>query len=155
MKALAPVLAAMLAACAAGRPAPTASAAAPIPDASLGLSKTSVFDAPAPPPFKPNGSAPGELPVLPRPYALAPPIIPHGIADFLPIAPTQNACVDCHAVKEKAPGMPTPIPASHYTDARNAPGKPGETVVGARWVCTACHTPLTDARPLVGNAFRP
>jgi nitrate reductase (cytochrome), electron transfer subunit len=126
-----------------------------IPDAALGLSKTSVFDVPAPPAIKANDSAPGEQPVVPRAYALAPPRIPHAIGDFLPITPKQNACADCHTVKEKEPGQPTPIPASHYTDFRNAPGKPGDKVVGARWVCTSCHVPLTDAKPLVGNAFRP
>jgi len=126
-----------------------------IPDAALGLSKTSVFDAPAPPRVKPNDSAPGEQPVVPRPYALAPPRIPHAIGDFLPITPKQNACADCHGVKVKEPGLPTPIPASHYTDQRNAPGKPGDAIVGARWVCISCHVPLTDAKPLVGNAFRP
>ena len=127
----------------------------PVPDHALGLSKTSVFDVPAPPAVKQNDSAPGEQPVVPRAYALAPPRIPHAIGDFLPITAKQNACADCHTVKEKEPGQPTPIPASHYTDFRNAPGKVGEAVVGARWVCTACHVPLTDAKPLVGNAFRP
>ena len=127
----------------------------PIPDTALGLSKTSVFDAPAPPPVKENDSTPGELPVVPRPYALAPPRIPHGIGDFLPITPKSNMCVDCHSVAQKEKGQPTPMPASHYTDLRNAPGVRGDKVAGARWVCTSCHVPLTDAKPLVGNAFRP
>jgi len=56
-------------------------------------------------------------------------------------------------VKAKKPGEPTPLPASHYTDLRNAPGKVGDTVTGARWVCTSCHVPQTDAKPLVGNRF--
>lgn len=152
------VLALVLAACAGSRTRPTAptpAAEAPIPDSELGLSKTSAFDVPNPPLVKPNDSVPGELPLVPRPYALVPPRVPHGIADFLPITRGQNACVDCHAVKEKEPGQPTPIPASHDTDLRNAPGRAGGQVVGARWVCTTCHVPLTDARPLVGNAFRP
>jgi nitrate reductase (cytochrome), electron transfer subunit len=141
-------------ACALQKPQPT-QPAAPLPDAALGLSKTSVFDAPAPPVVKENDSAPGELPVVPRPYALAPPRIPHGIDAFLPITPKSNACADCHAVAEKEKGQPTPIPASHYTDLRNAPAKRGDQVVGARWVCTSCHVPLTDAKPLVANTFRP
>jgi len=140
-------------ACAARQP--VAPPAAPIPESALGLSKTSVFEAPAPPAVKPNDSAPGELSVVPRPYKLAPPRVPHALADFLPITAKQNACADCHSVKEKEPGQPTPIPASHYTDYRNGPATPGDKVAGARWVCTACHVPLTDAKPLVGNAFRP
>jgi nitrate reductase cytochrome c-type subunit len=56
-------------------------------------------------------------------------------------------------VKEKVKGEATPIPASHYVDLRNAPGKRGETVAGARWSCTACHVPQQDVKPLVGSPF--
>ncbi len=132
-------------------PAPTA----PAPDASLGLAKGSVFDVPTPPAVKANESAPGELPVLPRAYVIAPPRIPHAVADFLPITGTQNACLDCHAVKEKKKGEATPIPASHYTDYRAAPDRVSGRVVGARWVCVSCHAARTDARDLVENRFRP
>jgi nitrate reductase (cytochrome), electron transfer subunit len=143
----------LAAACAGGKPAGEKGGAAPVPDSALGLSKTSVFDVPAPPVVKPNDAAPGEVPPPPRPYALAPPRIPHGIGDFLPITAKANACADCHAVAEKEKGGPTPLPASHYTDYRNDPGKRGDKVAGARWVCTACHVPLTDAKPLVANGF--
>jgi cytochrome c-type protein NapB len=153
------VVLAVAAGCAAGRPAGEKAVAtpvpAPVPDSALGLSRASVFDVPAPPLVKENDSAPGELPPPPRPYALSPPRIPHGISDFLPITAKANACVDCHSVAEKEKGQPTPLPASHYTDYRNAPGKRGEKVAGARWVCTACHVPITDAKPLVANGFTP
>ena len=138
-----------------GPPTATTAAAASVPDASLGLAKGSVFEVPTPAPVKANDSAPGERPVLPRPYVIAPPRIPHGVADFLPITPKQNACIDCHAVKEKKSGEPTPIPASHYTDYRNAPDKVGGQVVGARYVCVSCHAAATDAPALVENRFRP
>ncbi len=155
MSARALLLAALLvaAACSGAKPPPTPGpAAAPIPDTALGLSKGSVFEAPAPPSVKPNQSAPGELPALPRPYALAPPRIPHAVDGFLPITRQESSCVDCHAVKDRKPGEPTPIPASHYVDQRRAPGKARDQVAGARWVCTACHAPSTDAPPLVGSA---
>jgi cytochrome c-type protein NapB len=135
--------------------APAAPSPESIPDASLSLSKSSVFDTPTPPAVKANDSNPGELPVLPRPYVIAPPRIPHAVGDFLPITQKQNACLDCHAVKEKKTGEPTPIPASHYTDFRNAPGRLGGEVVGARYVCVSCHVAKTDAPNLVGNRFRP
>jgi nitrate reductase cytochrome c-type subunit len=149
--------AALAAGCANPRPAPLASSAAtdPTPDTSLGLARGSVFDVPTPPAVKSNGTTPGELPVLPRAYSLAPPRIPHGVADFLPITPKQNNCLDCHGVKEKQAGAPTPIPPSHYTDFRNAPGRVGGEVVGARYVCVSCHVGKTDAPDLVGNRFRP
>ena len=143
----------LLAACA-GRGRGGEENAAPVKDSELGLSKTSVFDAPAPPGAKANEAAPGELPAMARAYQDAPPRIPHAIGDFLPITREANACVDCHgAAKVKEAGQPTPLPPSHYTDLRNAPQRAGEVVAGARFTCTSCHVPLTDAKPLVGSAF--
>ena len=127
----------------------------PIADAELGLSKGSVFDVPTPPAVKANESNPGEGPPLPRPYVIAPPRVPHAVGDFLPITQKQNACLDCHAVKEKKQGDPTPIPPSHYTDYRNAPDRVGGQVAGARYVCVSCHAATTGAPNLVGNRFRP
>jgi cytochrome c-type protein NapB len=128
---------------------------APIADTELGLSKSSVFDVPTPPAVKPNERAPGEGPLVPRSYVIAPPRIPHAVADFLPITLAQNACLDCHAVKDKKPSEPTPIPPSHYTDFRLAPDRVGDKVAGARYVCVSCHAATTDAPGLTGNRFRP
>ena len=128
---------------------------APIADTELGLSKGSVFDVPTPPAVKPNERAPGEGPLVPRPYLIAPPRIPHAVADFLPITLTQNACLGCHEVKEKNPGEPTPIPASHYTDLRLAPDRVGDKLAGARYVCVSCHVAWTGAPTLMGNRFQP
>jgi cytochrome c-type protein NapB len=125
-----------------------------VKDAELGLSKTSVFEVPAPPAVKENQAAPGEGPVVARPYPGAPPRIPHAIADFLPITREQNSCVDCHgAAKVKEAGQPTPLPPSHYTDLRTPGAAAGEQVAGGRYVCNSCHLPLTDARPLVESRF--
>ena len=129
--------------------------APPTPDTNLGLVKESVFDVPTPPVVKTNETAPGEQAPLPRAYTIAPPRVPHAVQDFLPITLKQNACVDCHQVAEKKKGEPTPIPASHYTDYRNAPDRQGTKLVGARHVCTACHVPTTDAPALVGSRFAP
>ena len=151
-------LAAVLAAGCSSTSGPTPDASAPataIPDTRLGLVKESVFDVPTPPAVKANDSNPGELPVLPRPYPIAPPRVPHAVDDFLPITQKQNACLDCHAVKDRQKGEPTPIPSSHYTDYRNAPERTGAQVVGARYVCVSCHAAKTDAPNLVDNRFRP
>jgi nitrate reductase (cytochrome), electron transfer subunit len=126
-----------------------------VEDSGLGLSKGSVFEVPTPPAVKPNDSNPGEGRFLPRPYVIAPPRIPHAVADFLPITQKQNACLDCHMVKERKQGDPTPIPPSHYTDYRNAPDRVGDQVAGARYVCVSCHAAQTDARDLMENRFRP
>lgn len=128
---------------------------AAIPDTSLGLARGSVLDVPTPPVVRPNETAPGEQPALARPYAIAPPRIPHGVADFLPITTSENACVGCHEVKDKKPGEPTPIPPSHYTDYRNGPAQAGSRLVGARHVCVACHVPTTDAPDLLEDRPRP
>lgn len=141
--------AALLAACAAS----TGARGGPIPDGKIGLAKGSVFETLVPPAVQENASEPGDRPVRPRAFPGAPPVVPHGIADHLPITRGSNSCVDCHAVAEKKKGEPTPIPASHYTDLRNAPGKRRDAVVGARWSCNACHVPQEDVAPLVGNAF--
>lgn len=150
-------LAAVLAAgCVASNPGERSApvAGGPMPDSSLGLAKGSVFDVPSPPAVKVNDSTLGERPALPRAYVIAPPRVPHGVADFLPITQKQNACLDCHAIKEAKKGEPTPLPPSHYVDYRNAPGRPGTAVAGARHVCVSCHVPTTDAPSLVENRFR-
>ncbi len=136
--------------------AATVAAAAPAvrtPEDRMGLARGGPMEVRPPPVVKENDSAPGDRPVRPRAFAGAAPAIPHGIADFLPITRAENACVDCHAVATKKKGEPTPIPASHYVDLRNAPSKRGEKVVGARWSCTACHVPQQDVAPLVKGPF--
>jgi cytochrome c-type protein NapB len=71
-------------------------------------------------------------------------------------------CKTCHDKRdtfdatgkaEKVKGQPTAIPASHYIDNRFAPDRIGKTVVGARLVCTQCHVPQANVKPLVKNTF--
>jgi cytochrome c-type protein NapB len=129
-----------------------------VADSQLGLSKTSVFDTPAPQPFSYTKSFPGTGTVLPRAYPGAPPQIPHSIEGFKPVTASNNACLACHhnpAMRgKKVAGMPTAIPESHYIDQRNNPGVVGEQIVGARYVCTQCHVPQADVAPLVDNTFK-
>jgi cytochrome c-type protein NapB len=144
-----------LCACAGGpKPAAQAPAPATIPDRELGVSKTSVFDVPDPVPFSFPRDTPGGNEKLPRAYPGEPPAIAHDVARYLPITASRNRCVDCHNV-EKAPGEfdPTPIPASHHVDWRNAPEVVTKEVAGARWVCTSCHVPQSPAKPPVSNLF--
>jgi cytochrome c-type protein NapB len=130
--------------------------AAPVKDAQLGLSKTSVFDVPSPPAYEAEDGAPGEKPLPKRLSAELPPVIPHAIGDFLPITRDANMCIECHELPgPKRKGEPTPLPRSHYVDWRHDQGRVLEKHAGARWVCTACHVARTDAPPLVGNRYRP
>lgn len=147
----------LIAACLQAQGTKPAAPAKPTPDHTLGLSKDSVFDVPAPPKFKDEDSSPGEKPVLKRINREFPPMIPHGIADALPITRASNMCLDCHDTKAtRKAGEPTPIPPSHYVDLRRAPeAKGGDKPAGTRYYCTACHVPQTDAKPLVGSGYRP
>jgi cytochrome c-type protein NapB len=124
-----------------------------VPDTEVGLARGSVFDTPAPAAVTENDSEPGEMPAPPRPYPIAPPVVPHGVREFLPITRSANACIDCHLVEEKVEGEATPVPESHFIDYRNAPRTAGKTPDGARYNCAACHVPQTGAAPLVENRF--
>ena len=124
-----------------------------ISDEQVGLSKDSVFDTSTPAPVVPNASDPGEQALTPAAFDGSPPVIPHTVVDFAPITADTNMCIECHALDEADEGDPTPIPESHYMDLRNDPGKVTDEVVGARYRCTACHAPQTDAAPLVENRF--
>ena len=126
------------------------------PDTEIGLSKKSVFDVPSPDPMPTTGGDPGDQPVLPRFFDGSPPVIPHGIADFLPITRQEHLCLDCHEPDEGAErveGEPTPIPHSHLTDLRVAPETVGDQAVGARYLCVSCHVPKGAVSPLVDNRF--
>ena len=126
-----------------------------IHDRDLGLSKTSVFEAPAPDPVAENQADPGELPPLPRAYETAPPRVPHNVVDLLPIKRNENWCLDCHLVETKEEGEATPIPQSHFVDLRNPSNELREQIAGARYICVTCHVAPTGADPLVDNLFLP
>ncbi len=130
--------------------------AKPVSDKSLGLSRTSVFDTPAPPLFTDEASGPGEKALPKRINQEYPPVIPHSLVDCIPITRSSNLCMDCHAVPgPKKKGEPTPIPASHFVDLRRAPEAKGAQVAGTRYVCLSCHVPRTDAPPAIGSTYRP
>ncbi len=123
------------------------------PDKEIGLSKVSVFDTPVPDRILWNTTDPGDLALPPRSAPEHPPVIPHGVPEFLPITFEDNQCIDCHAVETKESGEATPITQSHYEDLRNSPGTFGDTVVGARFNCVSCHVSLSDNALLVDNFF--
>lgn len=138
---------------------PSAHAEASIRPEQMGLSKTSVFDAPTPTVYRYGATPPGQSRLLPRAYLGAPPQIPHDIADFLPITAQNNLCIACHAQpeqwgKQREAGAPTPIPATHYTDRRVAPDRITDHLIAARYNCNQCHVPQSDAPALVENTFR-
>lgn len=133
-------------------------AAQPISADSMGLSKGSVFKVPAPKVYITKAGPPGTNQLLPRAYPGALPQIPHDISNFLPIAAQNNICISCHNIpgqwgKTREPGMPTPMPATHYTDLRSSSGTVSDQINNARFNCNQCHVPQMDAKPLVENTF--
>ncbi len=125
-----------------------------IPDDTLGLSKTSVFDTPAPATYEYSHQDPGTIGKrAERSYVSAPPMIPHTTQDMVPITRDFNLCKDCHVVPDMigqklTKGMPVPAPTSHYADV-----KKGELYMG-RWNCTQCHREQANVNTLVVNTFK-
>lgn len=123
-------------------------------DDAIGLSKTSVFDDPAPPEFAYSTLDPKKSGVLPRFWDEAPPQIPHRLDKYLPVNAKTNKCLQCHddpdAIGKKVKGKPTPMSATHYLKS-----EAGEfSVSNKRYVCTLCHAPQAGVDTLVGNTFR-
>ena len=127
-----------------------------VDEVNMGLSKTSVFDTPTPGNYIYNDAKPGRNDWLPTAWEGLPPQIPHGIEKYLPVVAADNQCLDCHdtpkyigrpkntdrKVKNKAP-----MSRTHNDDDSL------ETVDNARFTCTQCHVPLSDAPPLVDNTY--
>ena len=126
-------------------PAEAASKVTSVSDRELSLYPGSLFEVPNPAGFAWNAKSPGDNQRLPRAYPIAPPRIPHAIADFVPITLRANACLDCHALDAGADAPE--LPESHRTDLRNAPGVVGTGVDGALYLCLSCHDPTSDAKP--------
>jgi cytochrome c-type protein NapB len=147
---LLPILAAasILAACATTKPVG-------IPAADMGLQRGPVLETAVPPKLAVNNTAPGDAPLPARSWAWVAPVVPHAIADFVPITVKENACTGCHSVAAKEKGGPTPIPRSHNVDDRNEPGKVAPKLMGTRYVCVSCHVESAAAKPLVRSDFRP
>ena len=119
----------------------------------IGLSYAEITAIPDPLLFHFVDSEPGDVPLPERPYYLSPPVITHTLESMVPITQAINECLECHAVEEKEPGEPTPVPASHYIDLRRTPETTQDEVVGSRYNCVVCHVAQTDAPPLVANLF--
>ena len=122
-----------------------------VDDSTLGLSKTSVFDTPDPLILTSTAQDPGENELLGAYFEGAPPLIPHVIEDFLPILIGENLCLECHGSGEE--DVASPIPTSHYDNLFSDSPASGQTVDGARYICTICHIPQSDLPPLVANTF--
>jgi len=124
-----------------------------IPEESLGLYNSSVYDVLDPAVVNYGGGDPGTNKRAVKSYHTAPPMITHSIVDMVPIRQDFNLCKDCHVqpdlLKQKITvGMPIPAPVSHYANV-----KKGELYMG-RWNCTQCHAPQAKVDVLVQSTFK-
>jgi len=128
-----------------------------IDELNMGLSKGSVFDTPTPSASVYSDAKPGYNDPLPRAWEDAPPQVPHRIDEFLPVTAADNQCLDCHDVPkyidkpknlDRSRKSKSPMSAEHYTSSEM------DDLDGARFNCTQCHVPQSNAAPLVESTYR-
>jgi len=152
-----------------------------ISEESLGLRKTNLYAEAAETEgdvTRYGSAAAGTSKTIKRAFQDAPPMIPHDIEGMLPITIKDNQCVGCHAPAVASSVGALPYPASHMTNFRastaiaadgritkNGTGvdntsdnagvsiKKESRLVGARFSCTQCHAPQSDATDAPKNNF--
>lgn len=88
---------------------------------------------------------------LPRDFVQQPPLIPHTIKGYT-VTKNFNKCLDCHAWARAKESGATKISVTHFKDRE---GQELSSVSPRRYFCNQCHVPQSDAKPLVGNTFKP
>ncbi len=124
---------------------------APVTSEELSYRNVPLLDDGSAPATSYGDDAPGESERFTRSFENAPPMIPHDIADQLPIAIDDNACLECHLPDVAEDEGATAVPASHFYDIRQ--GKQLTELAGANFNCTLCHAPQVEAPALVENLF--
>ncbi|MCL4136022.1 UNVERIFIED_CONTAM: hypothetical protein GTU68_002581 [Idotea baltica] len=84
-------------------------------------------------------------------YVYQPPLIPHSIRHY-EISLNANKCLSCHSWKNSKESGATKISVTHY---QNRDSKVLSDVSPRRYFCVQCHVPQSNAKPLVGNTFKP
>ena len=80
-----------------------------------------------------------------------PPLIPHTIEGYI-VSKEFNKCMDCHAWSRAAEVKATKISITHF---KSREGAEMSSVSPNRYFCNQCHVSQTDAKPLIGNTFKP
>ena len=92
-----------------------------------------------------------DQPPLPRDFVQQPPLIPHTIKGYT-VTKNFNKCLDCHAWARAKETGATKISVTHF---KTREGEELSSVSPRRYFCNQCHVPQSDAKPLVGNSFKP
>ena len=154
-----------------------------ISEESLGLRKTNLYAEAAETEgdmTRYSTAAAGTSKKIKRAFQDAPPMIPHDVNGMLPITINDNQCVGCHAPEVASSVGALPYPTSHMTNFRastaiaadgriskngvattntseanmqNISIKKEGNLVGARFNCTQCHAPQSDATDAPKNNF--
>jgi len=121
----------------------------------LGLRKETLYDETTTMPVRgePVKEEAGESTKFARAFENAPPLIPHDITGMLPLAETENVCLDCHMPEEAESMGSTPIPKSHFVDLGTGKDLHGK-LDGDRFNCMQCHVIQTTLTPAVKNTFK-
>jgi cytochrome c-type protein NapB len=117
----------------------------------------SVFETQTPTLYTYSDTKPGYNDRLEKSWDELPPSVPHRTEEFLPVVIEDNQCLDCHDVP-KYIGKPlntdrtvknkSPMSEEHYAS------NDLEEISGARFNCTQCHVPLSNAPALVESTYR-
>ncbi|MDH4232021.1 MAG: nitrate reductase cytochrome c-type subunit [Nitrospirota bacterium] len=121
----------------------------------LGIRKESVFEEGEVEPEhgEYSHSEPGKSQKLGRAFENSPPLIPHDLTGMLPIAETNNSCLNCHMPAGAVSIGATPMPKSHFFDIET--GKDlGDKLDGKRYFCMECHVPQVDIPEAIKNEFK-
>jgi cytochrome c-type protein NapB len=121
----------------------------------LGIRKESIFEEST---TRPRGgeyrnSEPGKSKKIERAFENSPPLIPHDLTGMLPIAETNNMCLNCHA-PDVAKGLgATALPRSHFFDMDTGKDLGGK-LDGKRYNCMQCHVPQVNIPEPIKNQFK-
>jgi len=96
---------------------------------------------------------PGKSKPLGRAFENSPPLIPHDLTGMLPIAETNNACLNCHMPQQAAALGATPMPKSHFFDMDTGKDLKG-VLDGKRYPCMQCHVPQVNIPEAIKNTFK-
>ncbi len=89
--------------------------------------------------------------ILPRQFVQQPPLIPHSIRGYQ-VDKDVNTCLACHSWKNARKWGATRVSVSHFYDRK---GNQLADVSPDRYFCQQCHVTQDNAKPLVGNDFKP
>jgi cytochrome c-type protein NapB len=96
---------------------------------------------------------PGKSKLLGRAFENSPPLIPHDLTGMLPIAVTNNACLNCHMPEPALSIGATSMPKSHFFDMATGTDLKGK-MDGKRFNCMQCHVPQVNIPEAIKNTFK-